>query len=57
MGEKITKFPKIELHAKDIAFADEKLYVSLANGRLIAIPLVWYPRLTHAARTNQLANF
>lgn len=41
--------PKVE----DVAFIEDKLYVSLADGRLIAIPLVWYPRLTHATPQEQ----
>lgn len=42
MGQKITNFPNPELHTKGVAavaFMDDKLYVSLADGRLIAIPL------------------
>ena len=39
---------EIEPKVEDVASIEDKLYVSLADGRLIAIPLSWYPRLTHA---------
>jgi hypothetical protein len=32
----------------EVAFTEDKLIVDLANGRSIAIPLAWYPRLLHA---------
>ena len=39
----------------DVAFSDDALSVSLRDGRVISVPLVWYPRLfnaTPAQRTN-----
>jgi hypothetical protein len=39
----------------DVAFSDDALSVSLRDGRVISVPLVWYPRLlnaTHAQRKN-----
>lgn len=32
----------------DVAFTDDALSVSLRDGRVISVPLVWYPRLLHA---------
>jgi len=33
----------------DVGFSEDSLRVSLMDGRLISVPLVWYPRLLHAA--------
>jgi hypothetical protein len=32
----------------DVAFSDDALSVALRDGRVIAVPLVWYPRLLDA---------
>jgi hypothetical protein len=32
----------------DVAFTDDALSVSLRDGRIITVPLVWYPRLLNA---------
>ena len=32
----------------DVAFDDDALSVSLRDGRVISVPLVWYPRLLNA---------
>jgi len=32
----------------DVRFEDERLIVDLADGRTIAVPLAWYPRLAGA---------
>lgn len=32
----------------DVAFSDDLLSVSLRDGRVISVPLVWYPRLLNA---------
>lgn len=34
--------------AKHVACTDDTLSVDLADGRTIAVPLAWYPRLLHA---------
>lgn len=34
--------------ALDAAVSDDTLSVELADGRTVAAPLVWYPRLAHA---------
>lgn len=33
--------------ALDVAVTEDTLTVKLADGRTIAVPLVWYPRLLH----------
>lgn len=32
----------------DVAFSDDALSVSLRDGRVISVPLVWFPRLLNA---------
>jgi len=34
--------------ALDVAFSEDALSVSLRDGRVISVPLVWYPRLLNA---------
>ncbi|MDH7577540.1 MAG: DUF2442 domain-containing protein [Bacillota bacterium] len=34
--------------AKDIWFADDKMYVRLADGREIGVPVAWFPKLKEA---------
>ena len=31
-----------------VEITDDSLVVSLADGRVVSVPLVWYPRLLHA---------
>jgi hypothetical protein len=37
----------------DVAFNDDALSVSLRDGRVISVPLVWYPRLLSATPTQR----
>jgi hypothetical protein len=41
---------------RDVHFSEDTLSVDLVDGRTIAVPLVWYPRLLHASAT-QRANW
>jgi hypothetical protein len=45
-----------DLHARAVEFTPTELVVTLADGRKIATPLDWYPRLKNAL-PNQRANF
>ena len=36
--------------AAKVAIRDEKLMLALVDGRTLAVPLDWYPRLVHASR-------
>src|SRR5438105_1179809 len=45
-----------DLHPSAVEFTATELVVTLADGRRIATPLEWYPRLAHASAT-QRANF
>jgi hypothetical protein len=33
---------------KSVRFDDNSMWVELADGRVIAVPLAWFPRLLHA---------
>jgi len=39
-----------ELRAQNIIITDESLSVRLSDGRIISVPLAWYPRLLHGTR-------
>ena len=39
-----------ETIATQVSVTDELLTVDLADGRIVAVPLEWYPRLTHATK-------
>jgi hypothetical protein len=34
--------------AKKVSFDDDSMWVHLADGRVLSIPLAWFPRLWHA---------
>jgi hypothetical protein len=34
--------------AKSVRFDDNNMWVDLSDGRIIAVPLAWFPRLLHA---------
>lgn len=36
-----------------VTIASDKLIVDLADGRRLAVPLAWYPRLLHASPTER----
>ena len=39
---------------KSVRFDDDSLWVSLVDGRTIAVPLAWFPRLLQAAPEQRL---
>jgi Protein of unknown function (DUF2442) len=41
---------KVDERVKDVAFDDDLIAVSLMDGRVISVPLVWFPRLLKATR-------
>ena len=41
--------------AKSVEFDEKMMHVYLADGRVISVPLIWFPRL-HSATASQLAN-
>ena len=48
----------IETHplARNVEFTDDDLIMSLVDGRKVTVPLIWFPRLSNATRS-QLANY
>ena len=36
------------LRVKDVRVTEDELIVSIADGRRVSVPFVWYPRLLHA---------
>ena len=42
--------------AQNVEFTDDDLIVSLVDGRKVTVPLVWFPRLSNASKS-QLENF
>ena len=47
---------EIRPKAREVSISDDELTVSLADGRKISVPLVWFPRLLHAT-ADQRRNF
>jgi len=39
--------------AQEVAFTDDEMIVSLVDGRRIAVPLAWFPRLAAASRAQR----
>ena len=42
--------PKPGERVKDVRFSDDAMSVDLLDGRIITVPLVWYPTLFDATR-------
>ena len=42
-----------DLRATEVSFTDAELVVTLADGRRIATPLAWYPRLARASEAER----
>ena len=38
----------MNISAKSLRFDDDSMWVELADGRVLGIPLAWFPRLLHA---------
>ena len=36
--------------AKSVRFDDSSMWVDLSDGRVISVPLAWFPRLLHATQ-------
>ena len=41
--------------AKAVRFDEDSLWLELADGRVIAVPLAWFPRLLHATPEQRAA--
>jgi hypothetical protein len=42
--------------AQDVSVSDDELIVGLVDGRRVAIPIAWFPKLAHAT-AEQRSNF
>ena len=40
----------LAVRAVDVKVTDDELTVQLEDGRTLAVPLVWYPRLLHGSK-------
>ncbi|TDJ66993.1 MAG: DUF2442 domain-containing protein [Planctomycetota bacterium] len=43
-----TSLPETDARATDLGFNDDDLWVDLADGRRLSVPLAWFPRLLRA---------
>ena len=43
------------IKAVSVSFDDNSMFVSLSDGRLLGIPLAWFPRLLHATQQQRAA--
>ena len=43
-----SSLPSVEARAKEVRVTEDELSVLLVDGRLIAVPLSWFPRLLRA---------
>ncbi|MGA2261095.1 MAG: DUF2442 domain-containing protein [Acidobacteriota bacterium] len=48
-----TLVAKAEALAVDVACSDDALSVTLSDGRIVSVPLVWFPRLHEATHTQR----
>ena len=44
---------KVDATAVDVALTDDRLTVTLADGRELAVPLSWFPRLREATEAQR----
>ena len=44
---------EIQPRVADVGFRGEKLLVEIVDGRMVLVPLDWYPRLLHATATER----
>ncbi len=43
-----TSLPETDARATDVGFDDDNLWVDLADGRRLIVPIAWFPRLLGA---------
>lgn len=44
----------MNISATDVRFDDDSMWVSLSDGRVLGIPLAWFPRLLTATKEQRL---
>ena len=45
----------VDPRAREVQVTEDELIVHLADGRRIAVPLAWYPKLLHASQAQRSA--
>lgn len=50
-----TSEPRPGERVRDVRFTDDLLVVELADGRIVSVPLAWYPRLLTASAEQRAA--
>lgn len=43
------------ISAKSLRFDDDSMWIELSDGRVLGVPLAWFPRLLHATPRQRLA--
>ncbi|WP_449369841.1 DUF2442 domain-containing protein [Thiomonas sp.] len=43
------------VRAQSVAFNDDSMQVQLSDGRVLGVPLAWFPRLLHATSAQRAA--
>ena len=56
IGARTRSYRPTSALAKSVTFADVMMHVALTDGRVICVPLLWFPRL-HTASPELLAHF
>jgi len=49
MSNNVRTFRPTSALAKSVFFTDDMMHVALTDGRVIIVPLVWFPRLSGAS--------
>lgn len=50
-----SSFVPSSARARQVEFDDNRMIVSLADGRVLSVPLEWFPRLQHATEDQRRA--
>lgn len=45
----------MSISTKSLRFDDDSMWVELSDGRVLGVPLAWFPRLLHATHQQRLA--
>jgi hypothetical protein len=45
----------LPISAETVRFDDDAMWVTLADGRVLGVPLAWFPRLLHASPEERTA--
>jgi hypothetical protein len=51
--ETVDAYVPVSAIAQAVEFDDDMMNVSLADGRVISVPIIWFPRLSKATRAER----